>query len=249
MSVQLEICVESPAGVAAAIAGGADRIELCAALDVGGLTPSTGLLAACREAAGDSGIPIFAMVRPRPGDFAYDAAEAALARREAMALIDAGADGLVFGACAGGAIDENTAISWISAVRDHAGQPLPCTFHRAIDLADDLPAAAERVAAMGYDRILSSGGAIRAIDGVDTLAAMIARVGDRITIMAGSGVSAATVPALTAAGVRAFHGSASRPSGRLDDRVRDLGFAASPRRVTDTELVAELREALSMTIL
>lgn len=242
----IEICVESPAGVRAAIAGGATRIELCAALEVGGLTPSIGLMERAHALARAAGIPVFAMVRPRPGDFAYDADDLALAIRDARALVDAGADGLVFGTCADGRVAGEPARAWIDAVRAAHGA-LPCTFHRAIDLTEDPVAAAEIVADLGFDRILTSGGAAVAADGVATIAAMVARVGDRLRVMAGSGVSPQTIPKLAAAGIREFHASASRPVGQLDARVAALGFAAAPRRVTDADLVAALRTAANAT--
>lgn len=243
----LEICVESSAGVAAAIAGGADRIELCSALAVGGLTPSAGLAEAALAAAAQTGTPVFAMIRPRPGDFAYDRSELAVAIREALTLLSCGVDGLVFGTCAGGRVDGPSAQAWMSAVRDAAGRSVPCTFHRAIDLTDDPAASVEVAAQIGFDRILTSGGAIRADAGVATIARMVARAGSAIRIMAGSGVSRDTIPLLAAAGAREFHASASRPSGTLDPRVAALGFASGPSRFTDTALVAALREATNAT--
>ncbi|KQN20594.1 hypothetical protein ASE86_15185 [Sphingomonas sp. Leaf33] len=243
----LEICVESPAGVAAAIAGGADRIELCSALAVGGLTPSAGLAEAALAAVRQTGIPVFAMVRPRPGDFTYDRGELAVAIGEARALLSTGVDGLVFGTCAGGRVDTATAQAWMSAVRDAAGRTVPCTFHRAIDLTDDPVASVEIAAQLGFDRILTSGGAIRADEGAATIARMVASAGSAIRVMAGSGVRPDTIPVLAAAGVREFHASASRPSGALDPRVAALGFASGPSRVTDATLVAALRAATNAT--
>lgn len=244
--VTIEICVESIPGMRAAIAGGATRIELCAALEVGGLTPSIGLMESAHALAHAADIPVFAMVRPRPGDFDYDADDLALAIRDACALVDAGADGLVFGTCAGGRVAGEQARAWIDAVRSAYGA-LSCTFHRAIDLTDDPVAAAQVVADLGFDRILTSGGAKVAEQGVATIAAMVTRVGDRLSVMAGSGVSPQTIPKLAAAGIREFHASASRAAGPLDARVAALGFATASRRMTDADLVAALRAAANAT--
>ena len=170
---RLEICTDSPAGVAAAIAGGADRIELCSALEIGGLTPSAGLVAEVRDATRSAGVALVAMVRPRGGDFTYDDAELALAIAEAQALIAQGVDGLVFGAVRDGQVDMAASAHWMEQVREAAGMPLPCTFHRAIDLLADPVDAVDAITALGFTRILTSGGALRAIDGVDVIARMV----------------------------------------------------------------------------
>lgn len=240
----LEICVDSLAGVEAAILGGADRIELCSALDVGGLTPSAGLVDAARAAIRGSGVALFAMVRPRAGDFAYDDAETTLAVAEATAMIGQGVDGLVFGAVRGGDIDVATCRRWMAGVRAVAGGPLPCTFHRAIDMVADPVAAVATIAGLGFDHILTSGGALRAADGAATIRAMVAAAGP-VQVMAGAGVTPDTASALLAAtGVPALHASARVAAGDVDPRLIELGFANAPRRHTDTATVAALRSAL-----
>ena len=118
--VALEICVESAVGAAAAIAGGCDRIELCSALALGGLTPSAGLVADVLALAVPAGVPVRAMVRPRAGGFDYDADDMALALAEARALVATGVQGLVIGVTAGGKLAEQAMRAWI------AGRS-PCT--------------------------------------------------------------------------------------------------------------------------
>lgn len=237
----LEICTDSIAGVAAAVAGGADRIELCGALEVGGLTPSAGLVAeAVRACAGR--VALFAMVRPRAGDFAYDDDEFGTATAEAEALLTAGVDGLVFGAVRDGRLDEDACRRFVSAVGSMRRTPL--TFHRAVDLLDDPVAAVAPIAALGFQRILTSGGAITAPAGAATIRAMVERAGEAIAIMAGSGVAPEGVEDLIAAtGVREVHASASRSRGALDTRVAALGFASGSRRETSIDLVRALRAA------
>jgi len=237
--VALEVCVESAAGAVAAIAGGCDRIELCSALALGGLTPSAGLVAAVLALASPAGVPVRAMVRPRPGGFAYDDDDLALAIAEARALAAAGVQGLVFGATAGGALDRATIGRWIAALGpDRPG----LTLHRAIDVVDDPVAAVDAAVALGFDHILTSGGATSAGEGAPVIARMVARAAGRCTIMAGAGVGPGNAAVLIAAtGVSALHGSASVPNTLIEnDR---LGFGPLPR-ITSAATVAALRRAI-----
>ena len=236
--VALEICVESAAGAAAAIAGGCDRIELCGALALGGLTPSAGLVAAVLAVATPAGVPVRAMVRPRPGGFDYDADTLALAITEAQALAAAGVQGLVFGATSQGVLAVEAIALWVAALGDD--RPA-LTLHRAIDVVDDPVAAVDAAVALGFDHVLTSGGARSAPAGAETIAAMVARAAGRCTIMAGAGVAPANVAALVAqTGVRAVHGSASDPAPAETDR---LGFGPLPRP-TNVNTVKALRRAI-----
>lgn len=237
--VALEICVESPQAAAAAIAGGCDRIELCSALALGGLTPSAGLVAAVLDIARPAGVPVHAMVRPAAGGFDYDAATLALAAQEAAMLAAAGVQGLVFGATRDGMLDEPALAAWIAAL------PMPSlalTLHRAIDVVTDPVAAVDVAVRLGFGRILTSGGAASAPLGSATIAAMVARATGRCAIMAGAGVSPANVAALIAAtGVHEVHGSASvAADAPADDR---LGFGPPPR-ITSRAIVTQLRQAI-----
>ncbi len=243
MSTLLEICIDSMAGCDAAIVGGAQRIELCGALSVGGLTPSPGLVAQVVETARPAGVRVHAMVRPRAGDFAYDAHEVATALADAHALIAAGVDGLVFGAVRDGALDMGTLRDWVAAVRD-LRPAIDLTLHRAVDLLPDPVAAVAPAVALGFDRILTSGGAVKAIDGAMTIAAMRTRAAGRIAVMPGSGVRPENVARLIAAtGATEVHGSAGVPMPQDDAKVVALGFAA-PLARTDRATVAALRSAI-----
>ena len=237
--VLLEICVESAAGAAAAIAGGCDRIELCSALALGGLTPSAGLTESVLAVARPAGIPVHAMVRPRPGDFRYDTGDLALARAEAGALAAAGVHGLVFGATDDRGLASAAIYDWIAAL----GPVRPAlTLHRAIDVVDDPVAAVEDAIALGFDIVLTSGGGATAFAGAPTIARMVAQARGRCAIMAGAGVTPANAAALLAAtGVQALHGSASiAPADCEEDR---FGFGPMPRR-TDAEIVKGLRQVI-----
>jgi copper homeostasis protein len=236
----LEICVENAVGAMVAIAGGCDRIELCSALALGGLTPSAGLVSAVLDLAKPAGVPVFAMVRPRAGGFDYDADELALASREAAALVATGVQGLVFGATRNGVLDRLALQKWGDAL---GGDRPSLTLHRAVDVVDDPVAAVDVAVALGFDRILTSGGASSAPAGAATIAAMVARAGGRCVVMAGAGVAPDNVTELIArTGVREVHASASIAAEPYPAPDR-LGFGSFPR-VTDHRLVEGLRQAI-----
>lgn len=238
MTTILEICVDDSAGVDAAVAGGADRIELCSALELGGLTPSAALL----DHALRSGCPIHVMIRPRAGGFVYDQDDVALMIAEIHGAVERGAAGVVVGALRpDGRLDRAA----LERFRD-AAQGAAIVLHRAIDLVPDPVAAVGEAIALGYDKILSSGGARTAIEGAAMLAAMVAAAGERLSIIAGSGVTPDTVARIVAeTGVREVHGSASRPGREPDAATLRLGFATGPRRATDQAVVQRLRTILA----
>lgn len=233
----LEICIDDADGVAAVVAGGADRIELCGALALGGLTPSAALVVKAVE----SGVPVHAMVRPRDGDFRYDARDMALATEEIGHMVALGVAGVVVGAMADDrTLDLEVLAQWRDAAKDVA-----IVLHRAIDLVDDPVGAVEQAVSLGYDHILTSGGAATAEAGADVIAAMVAAANRRIAIIAGSGVSADNAAALIArTGVDAVHASASVRADWGDPRIAAMGFASGPRRRTSMERVAGLRQVI-----
>lgn len=236
----LEVCVEEVAGIDAAVAGGADRIELCAALAVGGLTPPASLIAAAASAP----IPVHLLARPRDGDFRYTAAEAALVAADIRAAAEAGLAGVVIGASrADHRLDAELLAQWVDVARNCA-VPLSLTLHRAFDLCPDPLAALETAVTLGFDRILTSGCSPRAIDGRATLAALVSAAGERITILAGSGIDAATLPPILETGVREVHASCRSPHGTADAAEIAFGFQTGPRLATDPAKVRALRNLL-----
>lgn len=240
----LEICIDSVAGCDAAIAGGADRIELCGALSVGGLTPSAGLVSVVMVHARAAGVAVHAMVRPRAGDFAYDADALRTAIAEGQALIAAGVDGLVFGAVRDGALNDAVLAPWVAAMRAERAD-IDLTLHRAVDLLPDPVAAVEPAVAFGFARILTSGGAPRAVEGAATIAAMRRAAAGRIVVMPGSGVRPDNVAALLdETGAGEVHASASVPVAQDDPRVIALGFAGPGLARTDKAVVRALRTAI-----
>ncbi|MFC3443293.1 copper homeostasis protein CutC [Sphingobium rhizovicinum] len=236
----LEVCVDTPAGLAAALDGGADRIELCSALALGGLTPSAGLIALAARTRKRTQAPVRAMIRPREGHFLFDAADCDMMLRDIDAVRAAGLDGVVIGASnAAGGLD----IALLERLVAHASG-MAITLHRVVDLLPDPVEAVDAAITLGLSTILTSGGATRAVDGVDNIAAMQQRAGGRIEIMAGSGVHADNAPGIIAAtGIGAVHASCSRPIAGISARLLDLGFDNANRRITDRAAVAALRQA------
>ncbi len=235
--VLLEVCVDTVAGLHAAVAGGADRVELCSALALGGLTPSAGLMAAAAHVP----VPVRAMIRPRAGDFVYAGGDHDVMRRDIDAARACGLAGIVVGAnMPDGRLDMDLLDH---LVRHAAG--LEVTLHRAVDLVPGGVEAVDSAVALGIATILTSGGARTASAGVARMAAMQARAGDRIQIMAGSGITAETaLDVIAATGVPAVHASCSRITSVADSRAVAFGFAPEGLRDTDQSVVAGLRQVL-----
>lgn len=233
----LEVCVDSPQGLSAAVSGGADRIELCSALALGGLTPSPGLIAAAAELA----VPVFAMIRPRPGGFTYIPEELAVAKADIAAVRNAGLAGIVLGAThPDGRLDRNA----IACLRDAAGD-LPMVLHRAFDLSPDLDEGLETAIDLGFCRILTSGGAPSATCGAGNIARMVQQARGRITIMAGGGVDADNAAVILRAGADDLHGSCSEIQADQDmgGRLR----IASERPQTSVAKIRALRAAMEQS--
>jgi copper homeostasis protein len=179
--VLVEACIDSVRSALAAERAGAGRVELCAALHDAGTTPSAGMIAAVKGAVR---IPVFVLVRPRGGDFAYTDAELDVMRRDVEAAARLGADGIVTGALRPDGRVDDAALGTLSG----AAGPLPVTFHRAFDLTPDPLESLETLAGLGVRRVLTSGGAPTAREGADMLAALVARAAGRIGILAGGGL-------------------------------------------------------------
>jgi copper homeostasis protein len=233
MRISLEICVDDAAGLAAATAGGADRIELCAALGLGGLTPSAGLIALAAETP----LPVMAMIRPRAGSFIWSPPERRAICTEIAAIRAAGLAGVVIGASRPDERLDAEALAEMVA----AAQGLDVTLHRAIDLVPDLPEALALCRSLGIRRILSSGGETSAERGLPRLIEM-AKSG--LSIMPGGGISAENVAIFARAlPLSEIHASASSPLP-LDPRLAGFGFQPAGARGTDAARVRALRRAL-----
>jgi len=198
----IEICVEGIDGLLAAQAGGADRVELCASLVEGGITPSFGTI---RQALRLATVPFFPILRPRGGDFLYSEAEFASMRDDVEALRDLGVPGVVFGCLTpDGRIDE----ARMSALVERAGT-MQVTCHRAFDMTADPHEALEALIRCGVHRVLSSGQRDTALEGAPLLRALVEQAGTRIIVMGCGRLNIATIAeARRLSGVTEMHFSA-----------------------------------------
>lgn len=236
--VLLEVCVQSPADCAAAARGGADRVELCQAIELGGLTPSPGVIATC---CGANSLPVIVLTRPRPGDFVYTAAEIDAVTRDLEHLRGAGVQGAALGALTSkGDVDLRALDTWVAA-----GEGLELVFHRAFDSCRAPLDAIELLAEHGIRRVLTSGGAATAAEGAENLTAWIQSAGDRLEILPGGSIRADNVAQLVSrTGAEQVHFRApailSSPSdgpalGTLDSRGHEA---------TDEDIVRAVRSAV-----
>ncbi len=238
MSVLLEVCVDSPFGLNAAIAGGADRIELCSSLAVGGLTPSPGFMALAAKSA----CPARAMIRPRVGDYVYSQSEIDVMRGDIDAARAAGLAGVVIGASLPSwNLDEKT----IRRLAEHA-EGLELTLNRTVDMSPDPLAAVDMVVALGFRSILTSGGSLKAPDGMEMIAAMVRRAAGRVEILAGSGLNPDNVRAMVEkTGVREVHGSFAAPWPDIDEKLVRFGYIAPDARETSEAAIRRAKAVLA----
>ena len=243
----LEVCVDSLASAKAAMAGGADRLELCSALAVGGLSPYGELL---EQIKATCPLPVRCLMRPRPGDFLYTEDEIQLMCAQIRHLRAAGADGFVVGALTPeGALDSRAMERMLDACGDK-----PVTLHRCIDVAADPARVYRTAAALGLDTVLTSGAAASCREGKATLASLLA-LREELNgpeVLIGAGVNAAVIRELRAAlpEARAFHmsGKTLRESGmRFRREGVPMGLPGLDEwhiQETDAEAVRAAKEAL-----
>ena len=201
-----EICVDTVGGVRAAKAAGADRVELCADLLEGGITPSRGMI---RRARTITGIGLNVMIRPRGGDFLFDDDEFATMQSDIETAKAEGADGVVIGLLtAAGEVDAARTRELISLAR-----PLSVTFHRAFDMTHEPFRAIETLVGLGVDRVLTSGQEATVIEGLPLIVDLIERAGNRIVVMPGGGITSRNVNRIVAAAKpREIHFAALEPA-------------------------------------
>jgi copper homeostasis protein len=202
--MNFEICIDSLEGAIAAGKQGAKRVELCAALSVGGLTPNLGLIQQCVEKAD---VEVHVMIRHKEGDFNYEPEDLVLMKIDIEAVKKAGAHGVVFGI-----LDTNFEVSDLNKeLIDFAKNlNLEVTFHRAFDFVKDYHSAIEKIIDFGADRLLTSGLQPNAEEGLEVISELQKRYGSQIQIMAGSGVSANNARKIASAGVNNLHFTARK---------------------------------------
>lgn len=182
MSVLIEVCIDSIESLSIAQHAGAGRIELCSSLATGGLTPSAGYM---KQAVHIAHIPIYAIIRPRAGDFLYSSDDIEIMLEDIHAAKRAKLNGVVIGALQqDGKIDRNAILDMIKAASG-----LGITFHRAIDHCSAPFDALEWLMSYGVERVLTSGLTKSAEQGITTLKKMVTFCGDKIRIMPGAGVN------------------------------------------------------------
>ncbi|RCS30812.1 copper homeostasis protein CutC [Rhodanobacter denitrificans] len=239
----LEIAANSVASALAAEQGGADRVELCTALELGGLTPSHAQIALARDRLR---IPLYVLIRPRAGDFLYGDLECETMQRDIEACAALGCDGVVLGVLdAEGNVDTPRCRALIAA----AGK-LGVTFHRAFDMSRDPVRALEDIIALGCERVLTSGAQASAVEGAALIRELVVQAGGRLAVMPGAGITAQNIAALAAAtGAREFHASAKRglPSGMRHRRPVPDDMQAGELR-SDAEQVRAVATALAIAV-
>ncbi|XP_022080906.1 copper homeostasis protein cutC homolog isoform X2 [Acanthaster planci] len=239
----MEVCVDSVRSATAAERGGATRIELCAGLSEGGTTASLGLL---RIVKAVTTLPVFALIRPRAGDFLYDPEELEVMREDIQLCKENGADGIVFGALtSSGSIDTEVCKEFIELSR-----PLPVTFHRAFDMCRDPHASLEVLISLGFERVLTSGQESSALEGLPLIRELIQIANNRITVMPGGAINARNLDRiLTGSGAKEFHCSARSIQDSLmvhkNSRVTMGAQLAAPEfslKFANEELIRTLKD-------
>ncbi len=247
MSIQIEVCIDNLESLHNAIDGGADRIELCSSLALGGLTPSFGFM---KKAAAISPIPIHAMIRPRQGDFLYDNDDISSMIEDIHAAKLAGLQGVVFGVLkSNGDIDVPVSARLMKIANDN---DLSVTFHRAIDQCTNYKKAIGNIVELGCDRLLTSGLSANAHEGIPVLSEMVKLANGRFKIIAAAGVNADNAQEIIAkTGVSEIHlsGKSIRPSKMkfiLTSAIKmgDDDFNDWIIPITDTKKINAIRQVV-----
>jgi len=234
--MKIEICAVNLQSALAAQRAGAHRIELCSALDVGGLTPSLGLIRAAVRALE---IPVHVLIRPREGDFCYTDLELAIMLDDIQLCKEAGAAGVVVGALNGaGQLD----LPKMKAMKA-AAEGLELTCHRAFDYTQDASIALEELIKMGFSRVLSSGQSNSAFEGRFLLKALLQQADGRIDVMPGAGINAQNIQAITAvSGAKNVHFTGKKKV--TPSRESDIPGLESWYWASDEQTISEIINAL-----
>lgn len=239
----LEICVDSIESAVTAEENGAERLELCSDLVIGGTTPNVGLLERVLDCCSK---PVRVMIRPRFGDFLYSEEELEQMKRDIFTAKRLGASGVVLGLLnADGTIDVDRTKYFIKMAR-----PMEVTFHRAFDLSRDLSESLQILISLGVDTILTSGGKNRAVDALDTLKILKQQAAGRIEILCGAGIGPSNVDLFLSAGLDHLHLSAKKvvQSG-MEYRKKGVSMGSSEmseyeRWMVDGETVRKMSERM-----
>lgn len=233
----LEVCIESAAGLQSCIEGSADRIEVCTALDLGGLTPSTGLI----QHVSNFAIPAYVMIRPRAGNFIFTDHEIEIMCNDISFAKSAGLAGVVLGASnLHGQLDYHTLQRLCTAAGD-----IKKTLHRVIDTLKNPLEALEQAIDLGMNHILTSGGAPSVHEGIGLLRKMNQVAAGRIDIMAGAGLTPEiALHIYKETGITSFHSSCRQPVA-TDPALTALGFSSSQCYATCSDVVRQYKNRLT----
>ncbi|OAD53259.1 Copper homeostasis protein cutC like protein [Eufriesea mexicana] len=238
----MEICIDSLESARNAIEGGATRLEICSLLSEGGLTPTAGFL---NKIKSFSSIPLFAMLRVRPGNFVYTREEMEVMLQDLKVLKDYGADGFVFGALT---TDDEIDVEFCKDILS-AARPLPVTFHRAFDQVNDPVKSLQILINLGFERILTSGQRDTADEGLELIQTLIQEAQDKIIVMPGSGITKENISKIKReTGAKEFHASAKKKlmtaygtkKVEIGDSKPIIGINSTYIMVTDRDLVQEM---------
>lgn len=211
---KLEVCTGSIASALNAQNAGADRIELCTELSVGGLTPSHGMIKVAKDMVD---LPIYVLIRPRSGDFVFDLLELEQMKDDIQFCVEQQIDGVVIGA-----LNKERKINetMMKELMDVAGY-MDVTFHRAFDQVANPFEALDTLIELGVQRVLTSGGKGKASDNIEQLAALQDEAGDELIIMPGGGIRSANVNEFSAHGFKEIH-SSCLISGELHSNIDEI---------------------------
>ena len=242
--MKLEICVDSYESLLTAKKAGADRIELCSALNIGGLTPSFGLMKKAKEL---KDIEIFVMIRPRSGDFLYSNEDYEIMKEDIIKAKEMGFEGMVLGFLkADGSIDLERMKEAIELAK-----PMEVCLHRAFDNCKDPEKYMDSLIEMGVMRILTSGQKNTVLEGADLIKNLQKKYGDKITIMPGSGITSSNLQrAIDSTGCKKFHMSGkvnigSKMEYQFHKTSGDLPIEIENLTVADFEEIKRARDILN----
>ncbi|CAK9809311.1 Copper homeostasis protein cutC homolog [Anthophora quadrimaculata] len=236
----MEICIDSVESARNAIEGGATRLEVCSVLTEGGLTPTFGFLQKIKNL---SPVPIYAMLRARPGNFVYTTEDMEIMLEDLRIFKNHGVDGFVFGALTS---DNRIHVEFCKEIL-RAARPLPVTFHRAFDEVDDPFESMKIIIDLGFERILTSGQRDTAEDGLDLIKKLVQMAEDKIIVMPGSGITKENILKIKiTSGAKEFHASAKKKMLTPDgvNRVKIGTLKETCIMMTDRKLVEEMVEII-----
>ena len=242
MSVTVEVCLDNIESLSTAISAGADRIELCSSLALGGLTPSPGFI---KKAVEQSPVPIYPMVRHRAGDFVFGEDEIDIMVEDIKLMKQLGAKGVVVGALTPtGRVDQIALARLVKAAKG-----MDVTFHRAFDLCIKPQAALEAIIAHGCSRILTSGQRVNAYEGISVIRELNQLADGRISIMPGAGVNAYNVAEIVEhTGVKEVHlsGKTTRQARMMPSGNVSMGKKAESDSIIDVTDYHQVHRVVSL---